>query len=114
MSFMLTTVPARTKTKTVTRRLGWWNLKPGDRVQQVVKGMGLKKGEKVERIHVIEIVSTRAEPLDRLTSEPLYGVQEVIREGFPELTPHQFVSMFCHHNACSPSTPVNRIEFNYL
>lgn len=57
MSFSLTTPQMRDRTKTLTRRLGWYSLKPGDRVQAVVKGMGLKKGEKVERLCVIEVVS---------------------------------------------------------
>ena len=41
MSFMLTTEQVRNKTKTVTRRLGWWFLKPGEIVNAVEKGMGL-------------------------------------------------------------------------
>ena len=46
MSFMLTTNQIIDETKDVTRRNGWENLKPGDRLRAVEKAMGLKKGEK--------------------------------------------------------------------
>lgn len=95
MSFALTTAQARAKTKTVTRRLKWDNAKPGDRIQQVVKGMGLKKGEKVEKIHVIEVVTVQKEPLIYMIANPRYGKQECIKEGFPTMSPRQFVKMFC-------------------
>ncbi len=56
MSFSMTTAQFRARTKTVTRRLGWWNLKPGDVIMGVEKAMGLKKGEKVKRLGRIRIV----------------------------------------------------------
>ena len=43
---MLTKEQILARTKTVTRRLGWWFLKPGDVVWACEKCMGLKKGEK--------------------------------------------------------------------
>lgn len=108
MSFMLTERQIEDGTKNVTRRLGWWFLKPGDLVMACVKCMGLKKGEKVQRIRQIQIVSTRKERLDTITQA------EVVREGFPWMTPPEFVEMFCVHMACFPETQVNRIEFEYL
>ena len=48
MSFAMTTEQVRNQTKTVTRRQGWRFLNAGDILQPVVKGMGLKKGEKKE------------------------------------------------------------------
>ena len=63
MSFSATTEQIRNGTKTVTRRLGWTFLKPGDVVMACVKCQGLKKGEKVEKIRPIRIVSVRKEPL---------------------------------------------------
>lgn len=108
MSFMLTTAQVRDQSKTVTRRLRWNNLKSGDHVQPVEKGMGLAKGEKVKHIGgPICIVSTRWETLDSITQ------QECILEGFPNMTPAEFVAMFCKCNKCIPSTHVNRIEFAY-
>lgn len=47
ISFALTTPQFKSRSKDVTRRIGWWFLKPGDVVMGVEKGMGLKKGEKV-------------------------------------------------------------------
>ena len=108
MSFSITTEQARNKTKDVTRRLVWWFLKPGDIVQQVEKAMGLKKGEKIKKIHLIKIKSTRPEPLY------LIDKADCVREGFPDWTPEQFIEMFCSHNKCKSHTVVNRIEFEYI
>jgi len=94
--------------KIVTRRLGWSHLKVGDIVCAVEKGMGLKKGDKVKKIGLIEIVSVTREPLSRVT------YTECVREGFPEMNPDEFVSMFCRKNKCSPDTVVNRIGFMRL
>ena len=49
MSFTMTTRQIKNRSTTMTRRFGWWFLKPGDRIQAVEKGMGLKKGEKVKK-----------------------------------------------------------------
>lgn len=108
MSFAITTRQAYEKTKDVTRRLGWWFLEPGDLVQQVEKAMGLKKGEKVKKIHLTRVVDTCPECLHWITEA------EVLREGFPDLTPGEFVAMFCKHNKCLPDEIVNRIEFEYV
>ena len=108
MSFKLTTESIRNRTKTVTRRLGWWFLKPGDLVMACVQCQGLKKGEKVEKIAPIRIKSTSAVWLDRMK----YG--DVTREGFPEMRAVDFVMMFCREMHCTPETIVNRIEFEYV
>ncbi len=108
MSFMLTTKQIIDETKDVTRRLAWKNVKTGHRIRAVEKGMGLKKGEKVKFLKFIEIVGVRQEVLNTITQ------QDVIREGFPDMTPLQFVEMFCKHNRCQPWTIVNRIEFKYV
>lgn len=65
MSCALTIDAVRNRTKTVTRRDpdSWKNLKPGDRLTLVEKGMGLKKGEKVVRLAEVEIVDVRVENL---------------------------------------------------
>ncbi len=97
----------RDRIKTNTRRLGWWFLKPGDRVQAVVKGRGLKKGETLTPICVIEIVSTRNERLDAITKA------DVIAEGFPDMSPADFVKMLCKHYQTYPEKRFNRIEFKY-
>ena len=108
MSFALTTKQFKAKTKTVTRRLGWWFLKSGDIVQGVEKVRGLKKGERVKPLGMIRIVATRAEFLCEITSK------DVCREGFPFFPPSGFVLMFCSRFNCSPKQKVNRIEFEYV
>jgi len=110
MSFIYTTEQVRNRTKTVTRRgIGTWkNLKPGDRLNAVEKGMGLKKGEKVKVLAVIEVVSVRVEALCSIT--PL----DVVAEGFPSLTRGEFVMCFCDGFGCTASDRVRRIEFKYV
>ena len=106
MAFSITTRQMYDETKDVTRRLGWWGLKPGDIVMAVEKGMGLKKGEKVRKIYPILIVSCRREPLNKISAE------DVVREGFPELSQMDFVEMFSRaHENVSRTIIVNRIEF---
>ena len=109
ISFALTTAQVRARQKTVTRRLGWLKAKPGDLLQPVVKGMGLKKGQTVERIGgPIRLVAVRRELLRAIDSD------DVVREGFPSMTPDEFVAMFCDHNGCTPDTEIARIEFEYV
>ena len=105
MSFMLTTKQFKDKTKTVTRRNGWKHLKVGDFVQGCEKCQGLKKGEKLNKLGVIQILKTEFEPLNAITKS------DCIKEGFPNMTPAEFVTFYCKHNKCEPTTPVNRIEF---
>ncbi len=115
MSFALTTEQVMDGTKTVTRRLGWLHLKPGDKVRPVLKCMGLRPGEKVVPLRdPLTTVGKRREPLRRLIDEPEYGRDECRREGFPLLSPAEFVSMFCAtHKGCTPDTVVTRIKFDY-
>lgn len=49
ISFALTTEQIRNQTKTVTRRVGWANLKPGTLLQPIEKGQGLKKGDRARK-----------------------------------------------------------------
>ncbi|WP_029190873.1 hypothetical protein [Verrucomicrobium spinosum] len=111
MSFALTTPQFRARTKDVTRRLGWLTLKAGDIVMAIEKGMGLKKGEKHVQLGRIQIVSVIREPLDKLRTRP----NETAREGFPDMTPDEFIAFFCKtHKGCRPQTTITRIEFEYL
>lgn len=108
MSFALTTDQILARTKTVTRRLGWLCLRNGDSVQAVKKCMGLKPGEKLERLCVIRVVGVTRVPLCAITPE------DCAREGFPSMTPTEFVEFFCKtHKGCTPDTIVTRIEFDY-
>jgi hypothetical protein len=108
MSFAITTRQFRDRTKLVTRRVGWNFLLPGDVVCAVEKAMGLKKGEKIVPLGLIEIVSNFPEPLNIITQE------EVVLEGFPDLSPDEFVAMFCRHMKVTHDFVVNRIAYKYL
>ena len=108
MSFALTTAQFEDGTKTVTRRKGWAMLCPGDIVMGIEKGMGLKRGEKVRRLHPIRIVSVRREPLNAITPE------DVIREGFPGWSVQQFIDLYREANGGPTDQPVTRIEFEHM
>jgi len=102
------------RSKRVTRRLGWENLKVGDRLMGCVKCQGLKPGEQIERLGEIEVVSVRREPLERMVKDPDYGCLEATKEGFPNLSGGGFVDMFCGEMKCEPWDEVTRIEFKYV
>ena len=109
MSVSLTEAQVRARTKTVTRRAGWLMLRPGDRLTLCRKVMGRRKGEPLERITDVEVISVRREPLHAITTA------EVAAEGFPDWTPDRFVEFFCgSHQGCTPDTDVTRIEWRYL
>lgn len=110
MSFMLTTEQVRNGTKTVTRRNGWKFLKPGDRVMACVKCQGIPKGQKIEKIRPIEIVSVTREPLTAIYNHR----GDCEKEGFPEMSPFEFVNFYCNHNNCDPRDEVSRIEYKYI
>lgn len=112
ISFAMTTAQVIAEEKDITRRFGWWLLKPGDLIKPVYKAMGLKKGEKIKPLlptgRCIEVVSVRSEPLNEITQE------DCIREGFPDFTPDDFVAMLVKHYRIDATKTVNRIEFKYV
>lgn len=110
MSFALTTDQIRNRTKTVTRRLGWKFLKAGDLINACVKCMGLRPGEKVERLALLRVYSVRREPLRWIERE----LDGAALEGFPELSEWDFVERFCRHMKCDRNVEVTRIEFEYV
>lgn len=120
MSFALTTEQVIDGRKTVTRRLGWTNLKPGDMIQPVKKCMGLKKGEKLDKLtDPLRVISVRREKLRRMIDDVTYGFEECAKEGFkdhPEYGwPSTFVEFFCAtHRGCTLDSDVTRIEFEHL
>ena len=113
MSFSMTKEQIRNGTKTVTRRLGWKFLKPGDVVMACEKCQGLKKGEKVKKIGPIRVVSVRREGLSEIINY-WYWVNEAEKEGFPGIGTWAFILLFCAANKCSPGDQVTRIEFEYM
>lgn len=111
ISFAMTTPQFIDGSKDVTRRTNWRDLKPGVILCGVEKGMGLKPGEKVKRLGLIEVVSVKFEPLQALLDDPEYGAIEMVREGFPTTPAHKFVEMLCKHYKCTPDKEFTRIEF---
>lgn len=119
ISFSLTTPQFRKRIKRVTRRMGWINLKVGDVLMGVEKGMGLKPGEQIVRLGPIRVTDVRREPLRMMVDDLDYGRAETTAEGYPPGTekhdPVVFVEFFCgSHKGCVPWSPVTRIEFEYL
>lgn len=111
ISFHHTKKQIRARTKTVTRRNGWQNLKPGQRLQAIEKGQGLKKGEKVVTMCEIEVVSAEMEQLDAILS---YPIDETAKEGFPEMTAQQFIDFYIKNMGVDAHHIVTRIEFKYI
>jgi len=108
MSVALSTAQVRCRSKTVTRRAGWLMLAPGDQLTLCPKVRGRRRGEPLERILTVEVVSVRRERLDTIT------VADVIAEGFPDMTPSQFVESFCTtHKGITSASEVTRIEWAY-
>jgi len=130
ISFTATIPQFRARQKHRTRRGNakgptWKNLKPGDVLMGCEQCQGLGKGGKVVRMGPIVILETNIEPLDDIIRRPMRTINpcalqpvwwsdETTLEGFPELTPVQFIKMFCEMNDCEPETEINNILFNYV
>lgn len=110
ISFSLTTDQIKDQSKTVTRRLGWTFLKPGDVLNACEKCMGLKPGEKVKKICKIRVVDVRCERLIEMPES------DVAKEGFPDMSRKEFINFFVQ--SMRPKNGVHevltRIEFEYL
>lgn len=115
MSFSMTRRQFLDGSKTVTRRLGSEFLKAGDELIAIEKGMGLKAGEAQVIIGRIRVKSVRREPLELLLQDSEYGVAEVRAEGFPGLTPEEFIAFYRKsHAGCHAGRAVTRIEFERI
>lgn len=108
-SFFATQEQILEQTKTVTRRTRWLKLVPGTLLQPVVKGMGIPRGGKVVKLGCpIRVVAVSREELHCISNK-----EEVVREGFPEMHPLDFIRMFINLNDCHFDSVVTRIEFEY-
>ena len=127
MSAAFTEAAVRDRTKTVTRRKGWWEdkngrrmVKPGDRLTLCRKVMGRKAGEPLERIADVEVTDVRRERLDRMLTDLDYGFDETEREGMrttnpAAVFPSVFVDLyFVAAQGMDPSDYVTRIEWRYV
>ena len=105
MSFFHTSRQLQEGLKTVTRRTGWAFLKPGDQFCAVVKARGVAR-DQIERLGICTVVDVRRERLNQIDAD------DVGLEGYPEMSPGEFIAMFCRINSgCGPQTIVTRIEF---
>lgn len=119
MSCSMTVPAVRARTKTVTRRHvdTWTNLKPGDLLTLIEKGMGLPKGARQVVLAEVVIVDVRVEVLALVV---LPG--ELDREGLPHMVGHEFVDMWVRSHGYAHVTdgldrlslPCRRIEWRYL
>jgi hypothetical protein len=116
MSVAFTEAAVVARQKTVTRRKGWLMLKPGDRLTLCRKVMGRKKGEPLVRVAEVEVVSVTRERLDDLLRTDISNNEgEVAREGFPGMTPEDFIQrFFVDAQGMSAEDVVTRIEWRYL
>lgn len=114
LSCALTEGQVLDRSKTETRRLGWWVdkngrrlVKVGDRLQLVRKAMGRKPGEPVVVLARVEVTDVVRERLDAITPEG------VAAEGFPDWGPAEFIEFFCRSMKCEPDRVVTVIRWRY-
>ena len=120
MSCSMTVDAVQERRKTVTRRHvdTWQDLKPGDHLTLIEKGMGLPKGAKQVILAEVEIVDVRVEAIGAMHSEPA----ATDLEGLPEMTPTDFITMWLRSHGYADrlndsrrgDTPCRRIEWRYL
>jgi hypothetical protein len=127
MSVAMTTDAVIERRKTVTRRKGWWLDKNGRRLLHVGdtltlcrKVQGRRPGEPIERLAEVEVVSIRREPLCAVGGPyamDRYGRTiwpEVIAEGFPDMSPTEFMRQFFEPQHIGAMDDVTRIAYVYV
>jgi hypothetical protein len=121
--------------KTVTRRLGWLFLRPGDHLTLCRKVMGRKPGEPLDRLAEVEIVYVWREPLTDMKATDIAKEAvpaeafipgwwdrglPVVRPSYPEpevmtdAMVDAWVTWFAKTMGCKPDDEVTRIEWRYL
>jgi len=115
MSFRLTSAQVLDRSKSVTRRVGWKFLKAGDLLQAVAQNQGLKKGAHVTKLAVLRVDHVSHEWMSDFVHRP-DAQDECRREGFPELTPREFTTLFrhAHGHPGADDLRVTRIAFSYV
>jgi hypothetical protein len=127
MSVSHTTQAVIERRKTVTRRLGWKFLKPGDRLTLCRKVQGRRRRdgtvEPLERLAEVEIANIAIMPLDlSFISYPGdieregVSVEEWDRYRYDPWAPLDlaWIKWFAATMGCEPATQITRIEWRYL
>lgn len=122
MSVAFTEAAVRARTKTVTRRKGWWIdkngrhlLRPGDHLTLCRKVMGRKPGEPLVRVAEVLVLSVRREPLCAVAGDAAdLGAAELAREGFTDIDAWEFMRRYFTPQGIGPMDDVTRIEWRYL
>lgn len=123
MSVAMTTDAVIERRKTVTRRKGWWLDKrggriilPGDTLTLCRKVQGRKPGEPLERLAEVKVALVTREPLsDLLRTDISNNAGEVEREGFPGMSPEEFIRrFFIEAQGMHLDDIVTRIEWRYI
>lgn len=109
MSVTLTEDAVVERRKTVTRRLGWLMLKPGDELDLCRKVMGRRKGDPLVRLARVRVTDVSRVCLSCAMSD-----REATLEGFTNMTGSEFVRFFTSHMPVDPHAVVTRIEWEYL
>src|SRR5262245_45006217 len=102
IEFRHASAPLLAGSKTVTRRKGWKKLKPGTEMMAGRAHRGVRR-EGREDFGVILVKSVRRVRLGDIDAA------EVALEGYPELTPAEFLARF--FKGVNPDAVVTRIEF---
>lgn len=119
MSCSMTVPAVRSRVKTATRRHvdTWKDLKVGDELVLIEKGMGLPKGARQVVLARVVVTDVRVEELGRILDE---GPTGVAAEGL-DMSPAEFVRFWQqgHGYSARPfhealQIPVRRIEWRYL
>lgn len=113
MSVSLTEQAVVDRRKTVTRRLGWTFIKPGERLTLCRKVMGRKPGEPLVRLAEVEVVSVRRERLSAIT--PLDVKAEAV-PGMEKAAPYQWARWYADKMGMGGNIDgwVTRIEWRYV
>lgn len=128
MSVAFTEDAVVARTKTVTRRKGWWENKNGDRLllpgntlTLCRKVMGRKPGEPLVRLAEVEVIRVDRGPLCGVAGPYIRNQDgsvtypEMALEGFPDMDPYTFMRRYFHDaQGIGPMDHVTRIEWRYL